>query len=532
MFWVEALAGGSRVAIKLMFIVVRKILGTQKREVDAIDDPIDDLCYVQVLDTNEEARIMLEDNSRSMELDYFKRHDPRDTMYQEFDDSNTRPKLSKWILYCMWQSLLITILPFVGILIPGGLTAAFNLIFVDVCNITLLFPGNKPKIFYGVLTETILVYMWCPVCLVFIFPWSTIRRKCLILVPFCFALIDSLTYSIQLIMGYSTKVHSVATWSLWVTSVALFSREIASQYQEHFCKQLLLTLKIPLQFVLGWAVMLFTLFYCIPLFLQSTPQLKIILAAFLPLPGIFCKLLCRLVASRSQEILHPGKLHFLVMFMSVGCSICYRFFHVSMTSLKSFALLGIFHAASGFVGRCTLLYRDRFYNFLIRRCKVKSSHARSSQSTAVELRFKSDLILTEYIIELSSVTISQMVPMSYSILHKLPRYPNTEYKVTDYIYDFLARVGLVLGLEGAFWMPTLIITTYQINLPLVKLWRRKWKSYIFAIIILSCCTLMYFSNQVVTRTLLMSEIIDQQKVLFNGTVLIKCNQTNIVPNAN
>ena len=131
--------------------------------------------------------------------------------------------------------------------------------------------------------------------------------------------------------------------------------------------------------------------------------------------------------------------------------------------------------------------------------------------------------------EIISITVTNMVYIVYLARYhgKLNgAYP--EHYISDYAYFYLTRVGISCLLEWFCFTISLLVLTYKLNLPLLKLWRKNWKWYILVTVTQSCFIVIYaiVSNHV--TLLIDSDIVQNHKYgIPESSTLLNCNVTKV-----
>ena len=134
-----------------------------------------------------------------------------------------------------------------------------------------------------------------------------------------------------------------------------------------------------------------------------------------------------------------------------------------------------------------------------------------------------------YISEIISVTVTNMVYIiTLARYHGMLNGAYPETPIKDYAYSFLTRVGITCGLECISFAVSLFILTFKFNLPLITLWRKRWKWYILVTIIQTCFILIYAIISSHLSLVIDTDIVKNHKfgIPANAT-LLNCNGTQV-----
>ena len=463
----------------------------------------------------------------SIEMDDFRRYGKADVIHREFESDGDKPRVSRWIYLCTMKAVTLTVAPVISVVLPSFLILLCGILFLNVCYQVNFHLKELPRfmlqiVFYSTLTETFLVHFWFFVILCFTFPKKTIRKCNLFYVTLAFAQLELLVLAIEFALNYGNVFDTNGSRVIFMSSTIMLGFQIAGYYEKRKLIRTSLAFKICFQYLLGIILYIIVISYGVKKFIaMDSDKERLIFATFFPLTGTFFKLLCRLIAGAFPKIIHPGKYHLLVVTMNVGVSITYRIFQAKIVSMEHFTMLSIFHAATGCIGRCTLLYRDRFYRFVLRVCRSKVST--KSRTKAIERRFTADLIITDHLSEIMSVIVINMLVYMYSLHFQIPI--NKKDVVIAYVNSFLKRVGISLSLEFIFLVPSLVLLTYHLNLPILKLWRKYWKSYLLVTTFCSCMTLLYAQDRNQLTQLVEESLVKSSRQSTNGSFPWYCNET-------
>ena len=265
-----------------------------------------------------------------------------------------------------------------------------------------------------------------------------------------------------------------------------------------------------------------TFYVLVPIYIKLDGSDQLLVASASPILASIAKVCSRISVQRLGKVVHPGRLYILSAFVYIGSTILFRTLQANIESTLFFSLLCLGHGNAKVIGVMFLLVRKRVLNFvfrcILRRESYDTTHGR--YKTPKVQRYCADLAVVEMMNEYISILYCNAMVQLYPLIFvkNVDRYEKI-------MWDFFLRCLIASVSECIFNVVSIFLSSWHLNVPLVKLWRMKWKEYLlvtasFLPVIIFFCThyLLDIVHAKVTAH-------DQHS---NSTQLLSCNASSLV----
>ncbi|XP_057308902.1 uncharacterized protein LOC130647160 isoform X2 [Hydractinia symbiolongicarpus] len=409
----------------------------------------------------------------------------------------------KWLGTCVKYSFYITVL---GSFIVGS--AAVLLMFVDintadVCSdvqwkdipISVQRIRVTVQIFEGWLLQFFHIFT-----MLLVFGWDVIGPLHLLNWNLSAAFLDSVyRLYLQIYNVYDSAWISGPLNALFVGMMVFNSYRISRFFHRATWKKAVLTFQLGSQFMLGTLTLYSIVYLLIPWFVQLSPLQQAIVAAAAPLSGAICKTISRLAIQNVASVNHPGTSYVLVVAVYSAAPIVYRTLQAEVESFKYFALLCIAHGFVGLLERLSVVLRDHFYVWFYKKVLKReriSCHVGMFRTPRTQ-RLIADLTICNIIQEIAALILTNAFVQLYALQFGSTA-DGKNFNPRDILIEFLYRTILATASEFVFTLFGIFIMTWYLNLPIVRIWRNKWKTLLFTNLITCCVLVLYTTQHLVT----------------------------------
>ena len=304
-------------------------------------------------------------------------------------------------------------------------------------------------------------------------------RKTIVIVSLLFYLVDSVYRLGMQACGIS---HGKLTALQRVPGQAIFclsSCVIIYVMKMHFCfgplvqqVKFIVLLAVPYALTQGIAVLTASCIY--PAYNKQNKSGKILFAIFIPLIVVVIKVAGRICIQRLWcRISHPGTSFVLLVPVYCGSAIMLRLLQVDLHSLESVALIGVIHGIAEVFDRSIMAFIDHIVHQVLEKRRIAWGGFRTPRRE----RLAADLTIMSMLSESSAVIAVNIFLHLYRYFYT---YDNSPLKV---LKSFALATSVPLGIEWFFTSVSIAIETRYKNLPVVAVWRKRWKRHLAVLLI-------------------------------------------------
>jgi len=247
----------------------------------------------------------------------------------------------------------------------------------------------------------------------------------------------------------------------------------------HFCpwsriKQLKLMLlsTIPCVFSYVAANLIAHLVY--PAYNKQDKSGKVIIAIFAPLIVVFFKVTSRICAQRLWfRISHPGTSYVLLAPLYCWSAVMMRLLQVDLQSLRSVALIGVIHGMAEVIERSTMVLIDHICHKVLENRTVPWGGFRTPRRE----RLAADITIMSMLYESSAIISVNCFLYLYQYVYTRDNSP------IQLLQLFALHCSVPLVSEWFFTSVSIAIETRYQNMPVMAVWRKRWRRHILVAVI-------------------------------------------------
>ena len=395
-----------------------------------------------------------------------------------------RPSFSRTVLNSLCYGFLISVL-------SGIVFGMVSFTVYYFCYQTRLNCEHHPKISIPIKLQWLItisevlftgfLYFWFFIDISFYFrPFQLSGvRKTLVIVSLLFYLVDSVyrlgMQACGISHGKLTTLQRVPAEAIFILSTCV----IIYVMKMHFCfgplvqqVKFIVLLAVPNALTQSVAVLIASYIY--PAYNKKSASGKILIAIFMPLIVVFIKVAGRVCIQRLWcRISHPGTSFVLLAPMYCGSAIMVRLLQVDLHSLESVALIGVIHGLAEVFDRSIMALIDHIVHQVLEKRRIAWGGFRTPRRE----RLAADLTIMSMLSESSAVITVNIFLHLYQYFYT---YDNSPLKV---LKSFALTTSVPLGIEWFFTSVSIAIETRYKNLPVVAVWRKRWKRHLAVLLI-------------------------------------------------
>ena len=334
------------------------------------------------------------------------------------------------------------------------------------------------------ISETLSVgflYFWFFIDISFYFrPFQLLGiRKTMAFLSLLFYLLDSVYRLGMQACGFSHSKLTALQRIPGETTFCLSSCIIIYIIKMHFCfGPLIQHLKFMVLFVVPYALTQFIAILiasCVyPAYNKQDASGKLLIAIFIPLIVVVIKVAGRICIQRLWcRISHPGTSFVLLAPMYCGSAVMLRLLQVDLHNLDSVALIGVIHGIAEVFDRFIMAFLDHNVHQVVEKRKTPWGGFRTPRRE----RLAADLTIMSMLSESSAVIAVNIFLHLYQYFYT---YDNLPLKLFQ---SFALTTSVPLGIEWFFTSVSIAIETRYKNLPVVAVWRQRWKRHLAVLLI-------------------------------------------------
>ena len=465
-------------------------------------------------DENEGAR--LEDPNRllasSSSFEHFRRDDPEDDVYEEVETVNA-PALQDWrsrrphVLKSLAESAWVVVgATFLGGIVLGLFAVAWFYVDINTANYChWVEKKNLPRNMLSVrvsgeVLEGFITEYWPFLILWFVFGWPLMKELNLPTVTVLIAFVD-VSYRLLLHVFHSYKwpfvpypLNVLFVFTTLYGSCAIGRRK----FPESKLNAMKLSAKLCVQFLFGIPLSFLFNYVIFKWFARTSPGLqRMAIAAVAPMILLPAKLISRQCAINLPDgVCHPGNTHAIIAVM-YGCStMVFRTFQAGIESFPLFVGLSVGSGIVYIVERLTVPLRDKWLAKLGRSCcrscrrssGAPGPEVQSSLNNPRYRRLTADMTIQGILFESVAIVFSTSVLHMYAMVYNISAKNWGRFGV-----EVARKVLVALFVETFFNSIAVLLQVRQFNVPIVKVWRRKWKKHVTLASITATLSAAYYT---------------------------------------
>ena len=244
--------------------------------------------------------------------------------------------------------------------------------------------------------------------------------------------------------------------------------------KRHFCtgrrtKHVKFILLFMVPSILTFFVAVIAVFFIYPAYNKQDMFGKVLITIFTPLITVVLKIASRFCIQRFWcRISHPGTSFVLLAPLYCGSALMLRLLQVDLQSLESVALIGVIHGIAEVIDRSMMALIDHICHQILENRKVPWGGFRTPRRE----RLAADISLMSMLFESSAV-------ISLNVYLHLYQYFNTyNDSPIKLLQSFAITTSVPLAIEWFFTSVSIVIETRYQNIPVMAVWRKRWRRYI------------------------------------------------------
>lgn len=308
----------------------------------------------------------------------------------------------------------------------------------------------------------------------------------------CSRLVQALAFSHFKLTQLQVVPGNVLFFLCLCTQVCIITR--------HFCRgprkrQLSLFLSLTIPYFLTYVTGILEVYFVYPAYNKQEHIVgKALIAIFSPLIAVFLKGVSRFCVQRLWRISHPGNSFVLLAPLYCGSALVLRFLQVEVKKIEAIAVIGLIHGIAEVIERSAMICIDHISYQIWHRRVIRCGHFRTPRRE----RLAADIVIMSILYESSGI-------ISVSGFLFLYRYYIGNF-VLELLKTFALYTSVAMGIEWFFTSISIAIETRYQNMPVMAVWRRRWKTHIVVAIINAVVMVSWLSSGLVVPVVVPSEL--------------------------
>ena len=439
--------------------------------------------------------------------------------YEDDDSGNAkvnwkhfRPSFSLSLFYCTACAFSATIL--IGI--PGGLfTSVLTLLdlrLAEACYDTAwnLIPVGIQRIrLTAQVVEGMFIQFWSFSAIVLMFGWKKTSELNIPIWNVFGASCDGL-YRLFL-NTYGVYKESWVSYPLNVLFVAITSfnfYRITAAFERDLRQRIVMAVKLGMPFLMGTPMFLLMNYFLFPAYEKfPSDNTKAVFSVLLPAVFIIPKAVINVCLVDLHEVCSPGYSSVLVVGFHTMTTIVARYLQASIEEIRIFVGICFAHGFETLFDKLTLNLRMKAYRTFCKSCVGNGDSNQDKKRMLAMNRILAEQSLSGMILETDTIF------MSCGLIGILRYYYGNDSPSWDSLLKvFAVRVIVASIIEFLFNVVSVKVQTYYFNIPVLRVWRRRWWWVILGIVTYTAYTTLYCSEYLY-RPVLSHGIYNYSKVL-------------------
>ena len=342
-----------------------------------------------------------------------------------------------------------------------------------------------------------IIHFWVFSCIAPLCGWSITKKLSLIYVCTTGALLDATSrLTLYICLMYSTVWKNCIGSSIFLA----VSITVCYRFAQH-CKAagnlhnnvVLLALKLDLQFIFGVLLSIpFNLMF-LDFYSGSNSLEKTILACLLIIVFAIPRLIINHVVANLHAACSPGSEIMLAVVYLTAVTVVARLMQAKIEELSYFLLISVVHGILNIVDKLSFPLSRRIFTFACCNCKRRGNHQPTATNCSL---FLANQTLISIITEATSVIFSSAVAHLITYYYAKEENTNERYNGYSLARNMVKRCSIAVGIELIFNVIAVKIHTHLYKIPVIDVWKRKWKSIIIIHMIQLLFIILYYSQYV------------------------------------
>ena len=436
--------------------------------------------------------------------------------YYEEDDGRTtwkdaRPSFTQSIAYCTFCAFLTTIV--FGI--PGGLFTSvltwLDLRLAEACYSTQwnLIPVKVQRIrLTAQVVEGMFIQFWSFTAILFMFGWKKVSSLNMPIWNVLGASCDAIYRLFLNTYGIYHKNWTSYPLNVLFAAITCFNfYRITAIFERNCYLRIKIAIKFGMSFLTGIPLVLFMNYFLFPVYTKvPSDTTKGIFSILLPILFIVPKAVINVCLVDLSELCSTGYSSILVNGFHSVAAIVARFLQANIEKMDIFVLICFVHGFETLFDKLTLNLRMKAYRSFCKSCVGNGDSSEDERRTLAMNRILAEQSLSGMVLETDTIFMSCALVGILSYY-----YGNGNPEWNELVHTFVVRVMVAAAIEFVFNILSVKVQTYYFNIPVIRVWRRRWWWVVSSIIIYTAYGTLY-SSEYLYRPVVSHGIYNSSKV--------------------
>ena len=320
------------------------------------------------------------------------------------------------------------------------------------------------------IVEALILMFWPLACIIPVISCSAARELNLFSCCIISGLLESVNHSLLYTFGlYGSRVKSYIGNALFLSVTFYISYKVARHYTRELlinANVMVLTLKLCLQFIIGFSLSLLFNYIFIGFYNKSSEFYKFLLICTLIFVFFIPKLVLNFSITNANEIYSPEKgIHFAVTYLTCS-TVIVRLAQSKIEKFPYFVGFSVVHGVFNIIDKLMIPLREKICRII---CKRESSDSRESYVH----HYLANQSLIGIITETTSVVFNCLIAYLLYDSYESDGDVDIKYDGNTPFKDLIQRVTTAVSIEFVANVIALMVQIY-LRIPVVDTWKKKW----------------------------------------------------------
>ncbi len=340
--------------------------------------------------------------------------------------------------------------------------------------------------------EGMIIQFWSFTALLYAFGWKSVNDQNIPIWNVLAAALDAIYRLFLSVYGKYNRTWASYPLNVLFASITVFNYyRVTANFERRVSARIKLAIKFGIAFLLGTPLFLTMNYLLLPVYSHTKSDLsKAIFSSFLPVAFILPKAIINVCLVDVSGLCKPGRLSVFVVGFHTITTIIARYLQANVETIGIFIALCFVHAFENLVDKLTLNWRNKWYRHFCGSC-VGRSDSQNDEKQARMSRILADQALSGMILETDTIVMSCAL---VEILNYYYSKDSDAHNVQKLLKRLLQRSAIAASIEVVVNTICIKVQTYYFNIPVIRVWNKRWWWILAIILTYTCYTMLYSSE--------------------------------------
>eukprot|EP00794_Sanderia_malayensis_P006787 gene6787-7553_t len=340
--------------------------------------------------------------------------------------------------------------------------------------------------------EGMIIQSWSFSAVLFVFGWKRVHELNLPIWNMFAAALDAIYRLFLSVYGvYNRKWASYPLNALFATITCFNFYRVTSHFERKTFLRVKLAVKFGIAFVFGIPILLMMNYFFLPLYSRTKSDItKAVFSSLLPVAFIIPKAVTNVFLINVFEFAKPGRFSVVSVGFHTITSIVARYLQANVETTAIFIALCFVHAIENLLDKLTVNFRNKCYRYFCGSCVGRDDNGNDMKLAAMN-RMQAEQTIAGMILETDTIVMSCALVEILNYYYGNDIDTNNKHKL---FMRFLQRISIATSVDLVFNTICIHVQTWYFNIPVMRVWKKKWLWIIGFIITYTCYTVLWCSE--------------------------------------